>query len=90
MIKFMLALALMIPAVGFAETNATEETARSRCSARPIDRFYCPVAGGQWWGPYWDNGCSVKCAEGQNAVCETATCEEGQTGDAVPSSCECK
>jgi hypothetical protein len=65
--------------------------AKSSCSARSIDRFYCPWFGGdQFRGPYWDNGCSVKCKSGQQAVCHEATCESNQSGEPIYSHCECK
>lgn len=95
-LKLALALVLMIPAFAQAEMSVDESEGaeyalRVRCSARAIDRYYCPVSGGGWWrGPYWDNGCSVKCQPGQKAVCEEASCDDSGNGDAVASSCTCK
>lgn len=91
-LKISFAALLMVSSTAFAQGPSTdaELTARSSCRARAIERYYCPTGFGDWWGPYWDNGCSVKCAQGQTAVCETATCEEGQTGRPVPSSCTCE
>ncbi len=73
-------------------TGYEDSTARSHsCSARSIDRFYCPWFGGdQFQGPYFDNGCSVKCGANQKAVCKEATCEDDQSGQPVQSSCVCQ
>lgn len=87
-LTLVLSTALLVPAFAKADEDFR---ARTRCSARAIDRFYCPVGGGNWWqGPYWDDGCSVKCQAGQRAVCEEASCDDSQNGDAVPSSCVCE
>jgi hypothetical protein len=88
-IKMALAAALLVPAfsVAHAEGDQSTEANRSRCSAEAIDRFYCPVFGDQYWGPYFDNGCSVKCEANQKAVCISASCDDG---DSVPSSCSCE
>ncbi len=63
---------------------------RSSCSARSIDRFYCPWFSGEFRGPYFDNGCRVKCSSGQKAVCYEATCDSSQSGEPIYSRCECK
>jgi hypothetical protein len=102
-LKLALAAALLVPAFSFSahaqeeqqdqfdqQTYSVDAMARKSCRARAIDRYYCPSFGGQWWGPYFDNGCSVKCEQGQKAVCREATCEEGQTGRPVESSCTCQ
>ena len=77
-----------------AQEDASYDASFSRsnsCSARAIDRFYCPSFGGdQFQGPYFDNGCSVKCSAAQKAVCKEATCEDDQSGQPIDSSCVCK
>jgi hypothetical protein len=82
------AIFLLNPSISSA--NDADLTSHSKCSARAIDRFYCPAPGGWWYGPYFDNGCRVKCEEGQKAVCQEATCEDNQSGMSVPSSCSCE
>jgi hypothetical protein len=64
--------------------------AKTSCSARAIDRFYCPWFSDQFQGPYFDNGCSVTCKNGQRAVCLEATCDSNQSGEPVYSRCECR
>ena len=96
LLKVALATLLVVPtltAIARAESDtfSADFMARTSCRARAIDRYYCPAFGGsQWMGPYFDNGCSVKCASGQKAVCKEATCEDGQTGRPVESSCSCR
>ncbi len=88
--------ALSTLAISFAhaqDASIEDLATRSRthsCWARAIDRYYCPWFGGQFQGPYFDNGCSVKCAANQRAVCEEARCDENQNGQPVESHCECQ
>ena len=85
-----LALAFVLSSFGFAHAN-TDDTARNSCRARAIDTFYCPSSNGDWWyGPYWDNGCSIKCEEGQKAICAEASCDDSRNGDYTPSVCVCR
>lgn len=71
--------------------SKSEYMLRSSCRAREVERYYCPsFGGGQWWGPYYDRGCSVKCAKGQRAICKEASCEDNQSGQPVDSSCTCR
>lgn len=99
MLKLILAAALTLstlPITAFAqdandETPASEFMLRSSCRAREVERYYCPSFGGsQWSGPYWDRGCSVKCASGQRAICNEASCDQNQNGQPVESSCSCR
>ena len=84
---FALALTPMIAQAQDAQMFRTQ----SSCSARSIDRFYCPwFGGGRFQGPYFDLGCSVKCKSGQQAICREATCEDDQSGQPIYSSCKCK
>ncbi|MES2854506.1 MAG: hypothetical protein V4692_01530 [Bdellovibrionota bacterium] len=91
-LKTLLAVAFLVPSFSLSSALAQGEEAelgKSRCSARAIERFYCPTYGDQWWGPYWDNGCRVKCDDGEKAVCMEAGCTDDRSGDSYPSSCEC-
>jgi hypothetical protein len=89
-VKLSLAAACLLSGLAAqAQTNSVDGAHHSSCSARYIERFYCPAAGDQWWGPYFDNGCSVKCADGQTATCTEATCNDNRDGDSVASSCVC-
>jgi hypothetical protein len=73
-----------------AETDLFHADKHSNsCRAEAIERFYCPD-GFTWGFPHFDNGCRVTCAANQKPVCVQATCEAGQTGNAIPSSCTCK
>ena len=96
MYKLLLTAAFVIPSFGVSasadnDTFSADFMARTSCRARAVERYYCPAfGGGQWMGPYFDNGCSVKCASGQRAVCQEATCESNQSGRPVESSCTCK
>jgi hypothetical protein len=87
---FLFALALTPMFVQAQDSHFLRHT-KSSCSARSIDRFYCPWFGGdQFRGPYFDLGCSVKCKNGQQAVCREATCEDNQSGEPIYSDCFCR
>lgn len=91
MIRALILVLALAPAMAQAQDAHLFRSKRTSCSVRPVDRFYCPWFGsGNYRGPYFDNGCSVTCHSGQQAVCEPATCEEGQTGEPIYSRCECR
>ena len=74
-----------------ASAQETESAHRSSCRAKEVERYYCPSFGGdQLWGPYYDRGCAVTCAQGQRAICNEASCEDNQSGQPVESSCTCQ
>ena len=82
---------VLTPTFSRAQDAQLFRRAGTSCSARSIDRFYCPSFGGdQFRGPYFDNGCSVKCKTTQRADCREATCESNESGEPIYSSCECQ
>jgi hypothetical protein len=84
-----LATLLLAPVFSQAQDAHLFRRTQTSCSARSIDRFYCPMSVGDYGGPYFDNGCSVKCKSTQKATCREASCEESQTGQPVYSKCSC-
>lgn len=80
----LVAFGLLTPT--FAQASNDQALLDHSCRAREIEKFYCPVSQDWWNGPFYDAGCSVKCAEGQTATCIDATCDNGE---AVASSCSC-
>jgi len=85
-----LALALTPMIAQAQDAQLFRRHSHSSCSARSIDRFYCPWFSGEFRGPYFDLGCSVKCRNGEQAVCREATCDDNQNGEPVYSRCSCE
>jgi hypothetical protein len=83
------AIAILMSLSATSQAAETESSSHS-CRAKEIEKFYCPTYSGWWWGPYYDRGCSVKCEAGQKAVCNEASCDDSQSGEAVYSSCFCE
>jgi hypothetical protein len=92
MFRLILAAALLVPAFAMAQddVSTTELTARTKCYAKEVERYYCPTSGGWWNGPFYDAGCSVQCQAGQRAVCQEAGCDSRGNGDPVASACYCR
>lgn len=83
-----IALTVLVPVLSHAAEMTT--TSSHSCYAKEIERYYCPMYSGWWMGPYYDRGCQVSCQQDQKAVCKEASCNEYQTGEAVPSDCHCE
>ena len=71
-----------------ASQNST--SSHASCSAKEVQQYYCPTYSGWYYGPFFDEGCSVKCSDGQVASCKEASCDTNQNGESVASDCHCE
>lgn len=89
MIRTLALAILLLPSFAIAQDAHLFRHKSASCSARSIDEFYCPSFSNQLQGPYFDNGCSVKCKSTQAATCREAHCDDSQSGQPIYSHCEC-